>query len=267
MVEDVEQATRAASHAFNELVVGSREELMRALSRIAAEARLGLRPILHFECHGSRDQGLLLSPSGEYVSWDDLVDALREINIATANNLCVVFGVCFGLRMSLSLRLSLPSPYYITIAPEEEISVGVLEERSAEFYRELARCGNITAAYQTVLKPQLKLFHCKEVFAGALANYIASHCSGSGSRIRRERVVTATLERDGITSPTPSQLAEARRQVRQDLQPSQAIIDTFAPTFLIGRQPGFGYAELRRLADGYIELNRRRAERRMKGRG
>ncbi len=256
MVEDVEPLAAAQGFGFEEHVVGDRAEMLALLAEIATRAAAGLRPILHFDCHGSRADGLLLKPSGDYLSWAALADALRAANVATANHLCCVFGVCFGLRMSFELRLSKPSPYYLTIAPEQEVSVGILEDRTAAFYRDVFASGNITRAFADVLAPELKLFHCKEIFARALATYIANNCVGKAAEQRQERMVTALLRKHGITAPSSAQLRQARAKIKAALAPSQAVIDYFAPTFLIGRAPGFGYTELKELADGYVRRKR-----------
>lgn len=258
MVEDVEALAATQGFVFEEHVVGDSAEMLALLVDVAARAAAGLRPILHFDCHGSRADGLLLEPSGDYLSWSALTDALRAINVATANHLCCVFGVCFGLRMSFELRLSGPSPYYLTIAPEREVSVGVLEDRTAPFYREVFAGGNITRAFADVLAPELKLFHCKEIFARALATYIADNCVGKAAERRQERMVTAILRKHDITAPSSAQLREARTKAKAALAPSQAVIDQFAPTFLIGRAPGFGYSQLKKLADGYVRRKRAR---------
>lgn len=95
----------------------------------------------------------------------------------------------------------------VIIAPENEIAVGVLEDRVARFYRETLTGGNITAAYQSVLAPDLKLFHCKEIMARSLATYIAKNCVGRGRRERRERMVTRMMDVKGIVQPRPEQPA------------------------------------------------------------
>jgi hypothetical protein len=256
MVEDLAPLATAADMRFEEVAVGDRAGLLSALSVVTDDAGRGLRPILHFDCHGSAEHGLALRPSGEYLAWGELVDALRMLNSATRNNLCCVFGVCFGLHMSRELRLSLPTPYYLTIAPESEISVGVLEERTTPFYREVFETGDITAAYAKVLKPDLRLFLCKAVMAEALAAYIAGNCVGAEARARRERMVTAVLAKERITEPTTAQLGDARRKVKTALEPSQALIDHYASTFLLGRDPGFGFTELQRLADVQVKRAR-----------
>lgn len=257
MAEDLSILAATGGFAFHEFAVRDRAELLQLLNGIVHRAADGLRPILHFDCHGSRADGLFMKPSGEYLSWAQLADALRSVNVATSNNLCCVFGVCFGLQMSLALSLSKPSPYYLTIAPEEEVSEGILEARIAPFYREVFATANITQAYADVLKPELTLFHCKEIFARALATYIASNCVGRAADLRRERMLTAILRKEGVSTPNAAQLKAARTKVKAALAPSQSLIDRYAPKFLIGRSPGFGYAELKRLADGYTRRKQR----------
>ncbi|NIJ09340.1 hypothetical protein FHS31_002972 [Sphingomonas vulcanisoli] len=261
MIEDLIPMAAAGHFAFEEKVVTSRTELLVLLDAVASAAQAGLRPILHFDCHGSAAEGIFLKPANEFCDWAELTARLRIINVATANNLCCVFAACFGMWHATHLRLSQPAPWYLVIAPENEISVGVLEERTADFYREVFASANITQAYERVLKPDLDLMLCKKVFAESLTRHIAVNCIGSQGRKRREEAVTAVLRGRGISSPTREQLAQARRDVKHRFQASQWVIDHFARTFLIGREPGIDVADLARLADNYARRERRHRER------
>lgn len=261
MVEDLTVMANAGHFAFEERVVRNHTDLFSLLDSIASSASEGLRPILHFDCHGSATDGLHLRPANEFSSWEDLAARLRAINVATQNNLCCVFATCFGMWLATQLRLSLPAPWYLVIAPENEISVGVLEERTAEFYREVFASANITQAYDRVLKPDLDILLCKKVFVESLARHVAVNCRGDSGRQRKEAAVTAVLKRDGIVSPTRAQLAQARREIRHKFQASQWVIDHFAGSFLIGRDPGIDVSDLVRLADNYARREQRRRER------
>lgn len=257
MIEDLDALAVKGGFPVERLIVRNRQEALDALAEIAERATGELRPIMHFDCHGSKVDGLLLKPSGEFLPWQELADALRPINVATGNNVCCIFGVCFGLHFSFELRLSEPSPYFLTIAPEREISVGILEARTGAFYRRLNETGHITQAYSDVLAPELHLFYSRAVFAEALATYVVQHCRGKRGAARRERLLTASLEERGITQPTKDQLRATRALIKELVMPSQALIDRLAPTFLIGREPGFGIAELERLANGRSGRRRR----------
>jgi hypothetical protein len=144
-------------------------------------------------------------------------------------------------------------------APEKEISVGTLEEKTAEFYREVFASVNITQAYDRVLKPDLDLLVCKKVFAESLARHIAVNCRGNSGRKRKEAAITAMLGVHGIVAPNREQLRQVRRIVRDRFKASQWLIDHFASKFLIGRHPGIEVSDLERLADNYSRRERHRA--------
>lgn len=65
---------------------------------------------------------------------------------------------------------------------------------------------------------------------------------------RAEVLLTRSLSQKGLAGNRQA-VREERRRIKHALKPGQALIDHFAPTFLIGRKPGFGIAELRRLAE------------------
>ena len=250
MVEDIEALSlRGGPFKFEEVVVCSAAEMLAVLSTLASRCRKGLRPILHFDCHGSETSGLLLAPSGDHLDWPALADALREINVAADNNVCCIFGVCFGMYLSMELSLSNPAPYFLTIAPEEEIEVGELEARFPPFYERLIETGSITQAYKERLAPALSIFQCQEIFAKVLATYLVKHGSGAELAARRERLITQWLSTQKISAPTPEQLRHARAKIKGGLKPSQAMVNHFASTFLIGRKPGVDFAKVTKLAE------------------
>lgn len=269
MTEELEALAQQGGCLFEQIVVGDRREMLDALASIADRCARGLRPVLHFDCHGTRDKGLLLAPSGESLGWSKLAEALRTVNVAARNHVCCVFGVCFGLHLSLSLRLSEPTPYFLTIAPEREVAVGFLEERFPQFYAALFEGGHIDKAYRAHLAPELTCFNCKEIMAKSLAIYIARHATGVPGRERRERIMSQSFNQRGIPMPTPHDLRVTREAIKQRLALTQAQIDAYSQTFLIGRAPGFGLAEVERLADGMkrrLEHRKRQNERREKSR-
>jgi hypothetical protein len=237
MAEDVETLARASGpFPFEEIVVTSSKEMLAALSDLAERCRGGLRPILHFDCHGSEDGGLLLAPSGEYVGWQELADALRAVNVAAENNVCCIFGVCFGLHLTSTLSITEPTPYFLTIAPEGEIAVGELEARLPRFYDYMLRSGSITDAYDAELKLVMGIFKCQAVFGKVVATYINNHARGAALVARKEALITDALDQNGVAAPTPEQLRQIRAPVKDGLKLDQATIDCFASVFLIGRK-------------------------------
>lgn len=252
MVEDIEPlAKRDGPFQFEEIVVSSTAEMLAALATLASRCRAGLRPILHFDCHGSEESGLLIAPSGDRLGWAELTSALRAVNVAAENNLCCIFGVCFGMYLSTELSITEPSPYFLTIAPEREISVGELEARFPSFYERLFETGNITQAYRERLAEVLSIFQCQEIFGKAFATYVVNHGSNAALSERREKLITKLLERRGISEATPDQLRSARAQMKEGLKLNQDILDRYASIFLIGRKAVLGIEEVEKLAEVY----------------
>lgn len=252
MVEDIEAyAEREGGFNFDEVVVGSGQEMLAALAALAVRCREGIRPILHFDCHGSEEAGLLLAPSGDCIGWKELASALRQINIAADNNVCCILGVCFGMYLTSALSVSEPTPYFLTIAPEGEVGVGELEARLPSFYARLFETGNITQAYKDCLADVLSIFHCQQVFAKVFAHYVVNHGSGAAASARRENLITKFLKFRGVSQPTPEQLRSLRAQMRVGVKLNQGLMDHYASIFLIGRKASLSLQDVERLADVY----------------
>lgn len=252
MAEDVETLARARGQfPFEEIVVRSSNEMLTALADLAERCRGGLRPILHFDCHGSEDDGLLLAPSGEYVGWQELADALRPVNFAAENNVCCIFGVCFGLHLTNTLSITEPTPYFLTIAPEGEIAVGELEDRLPRFYDHMLTSSSITDAYDAELKAVMGIFKCQAVFGKVVATYINNHARGPALAARKESLVTEALHQNGVAAPTPEQLRQIRAPVKDGLKVDQAMIDRFASIFLIGRKAAIDLEVAYAIADAF----------------
>lgn len=247
ILEDLEGLATAGGFPVFEHGVRDRAELSDLFRQLTARAEQGLRPVLHVDAHGTVAEGLLLAPSGERVGWGEVIGDLRTLNVATANNLTCIFALCFGLHLYKQVSLKQPVPAYLFCAPPAEISVGFLEAQTLAFYREMNRTSNVTAAFEATLGEVMASFHCQGLFLQALLRYIRTYCIGRMRQDRLERMVTAVLRRDGIVNPSSAQLQQVRRELRKSLQPSQKVIDVFAPSFLIGRAPAFSYADLDRI--------------------
>jgi len=221
---------------------GSSAELESVFDEITERARSdGLKPIIHIDAHGTADEGLLLAPSGDQTPWASILDYMRRLNVATENNLVCVFALCYGMHSYCQVSLSKPVPAYFFIAPEHKVTVGFLEAQTLEFYRAVKESSNVTTAFEETLKDSMQSLHCQGIFLQALLKYIRQHCKGRAKGERLERMVTAVLERDGITKPTANQLKQTRQDIKAALKPDQSVIDHFAQRFLIERPAAFDY--------------------------
>jgi hypothetical protein len=79
-----------------------------------------LSPFFHFEIHGS-PEGLVLN-SNELVTWMELTNRLREINLLLKNNLFVSFATCYSAHIYQEVQPFLPSPFFAFIGSWEQVT-------------------------------------------------------------------------------------------------------------------------------------------------
>jgi hypothetical protein len=228
----------------------SAAELLATLDAIAGAASSGTKPIVHFDTHGNAKHGIYVAASGEFVSWVQLIERLRAINIATQNNLCVVSAACFSLHAIQPLKITQPCPFLMLIAPEREVTFGFIEDKTFGFYRDLFAGSNITTAFERHLAPALKIFHSERMLAISLTRYIRSSCIGKDGDRRREDLLTKALS-GGIPNNRHNKRM-IRKAAKVMTKPTQRLIDEYASTFLIGRKVEYTINDLEALARGAL---------------
>jgi hypothetical protein len=124
--------------------VHSKQELLDVLSDIAARCTDDLKPLLHFDIHGS-PSGFYLS-NGDDVSWEDIKELIREINIACKNSLYISLATCYGGYLLNIYEYTKPCPFYGYIGPLDEMGGRDLEDGFSAFYAELIDTRNFQAA-------------------------------------------------------------------------------------------------------------------------
>jgi hypothetical protein len=96
-------------------------------------------PIVHFEAHGMPGEHGGLAPDSdcsEFLSWEQLRQPLRELNIATRFNLVVFGAACYGIGFLAAIAKDLGSAAFVaSIGFADSIPPGSLLRITKEFYR------------------------------------------------------------------------------------------------------------------------------------
>lgn len=222
--------------------VFSADELLEAIGALCKVAQAGSRPVLHLDMHGSKAKGLKVG--SDFIGWEALGQSLRELNIATKNNLVVVGGACHALFAIRSVDIHSATPFFALLAPEEEVQSGFLEDRIVPFYEELFKAGSLDEAFRR-LGPPFKYEHCEKLLSIVLARYIKAGLKGKNLEERRERLLTEVFQGRGDSAPEA--LKQARQVLKGGLRPNQELVDRYAATFLCGRPCSFGIDQLLKL--------------------
>ncbi len=138
-----------------------------------------LQPILHFDMHGSVENGFSVAATGETISWDDVAIRLSAVNSALGNNLFVVSCAAIA-ALGPEARLAQPLSLLRPDAPERLVTAGFLEEALVPFYRAVFDRGDFVAACRSHLSPGFVLYHSERLLLLALVKYVRRHCIGRG---------------------------------------------------------------------------------------
>ena len=223
--------------------VETADELRAALDEVLEFAKAGGAPVLHFDTHGEKADGIFIASSQECVGWPEIATRLREINVAMGNNLIVVSAACSSFHLVFQNDINKPVMFYIMIGPPEPISFGYVEAAMFKFYEHLFDIGDITEAYDKYLAPDMKLLHCERLLTIVMARYFNDNCMGSGLQRRVEKVITDAITIYGKPN-TPPNLKLMRSLARQQFKPSAEVFDRWAKKFLIGKTPGVTFEQV-----------------------
>jgi len=138
---------------IDELInVASRDEFFEVIHRITESIKHGVHPYIHFEMHGSFEGGLSLS-NEEHISWRDLKEPIRKMNIASGNNLYVSLATCHGANFLDMYKgeFDKPCPFYGYIGATEEVNAIDFEVSFTSFFHALLTEDSIASGIKALL--------------------------------------------------------------------------------------------------------------------
>jgi hypothetical protein len=219
-------------------------DLFAFLTSLENRAKTGLRPIIHLDTHGGPGDGLYIAASGEFVTWQELAERLRPINVAAQNNICLVSAACFSLQTIMTLDFTAPTPFLIMLAPEHTVTFGFIESNMFNFYEDVLAFHDVLGAHERHLAPKLQQYHSHRLVLKSLSGYLRDGCTGKGRRKRVRRLMSEKLGPGKQHPDTPETRREARRVFRKATAPNQAIIDRYAKPFLLGQKLSTSFEEI-----------------------
>lgn len=222
----------------------SRADLEAILSAVRSACLDGFKPILHFEAHGSKDKGLQIGENDEMVSWADLGEMLREINIASRNSLGVVMAACFGFEQLEAVDILKPCPYSFLIGPVEEVAAGFIDDRMVLVYRKLFSSRSLESAI-ALIDEKFVRFQAELFFCTVFLRYLRHNCMGSGAAKRSEALLSQAVS-EGLV-PDRQRRRELRKAFKRLIRNPEADYYRMSRRFLHGKRT-VTYEEVRAVA-------------------
>jgi hypothetical protein len=177
------------SHYCRYRKISSAQQLRSLLVWVEEQCRLGLRPIIHFEAHGSQNDGLMIGGEGEWIGWGEIAAQLLQINTIAENNLGVVMASCFGFYAIKPITIKKPAPFYFLIGATSTVAAGIIQDRMGRFYKKLFDQRSLDDA-MTEVGEEFRQFHAELFFCISFGKYIKQCCVGAGASRRVERLVS-----------------------------------------------------------------------------
>lgn len=149
------------------------------LLRIKFEVE-SITPIIHLEMHGLEDKTGIIFKNEETISWEEIGDSLRQINIVTQNNLIVGMAVCFGAHLLNSNHMSRESPFWGIIGAQDKINNLEIPQMFSKLYRELIEGKSVDTSIADInntYKSKLVFVPCEKLFLGAIQKYFDNLCN------------------------------------------------------------------------------------------
>lgn len=155
-------------------------------------------PFLHFEIHGSTEKDGLVLNSNELITWLELANRFREINILTKHNLVVSLATCFGAYLYQEIRPVDKAPFWGFIAPWEEVNPIDIEVNFNSFFDTLLSTSDFNYAVTKLneendLPYQYHFYNAEMVFERILEKYEEESYSPENYNNRVINLITQAL--------------------------------------------------------------------------
>ncbi len=211
------------------------QDFQKLIANLTARTKANtVLPLLHIECHGDEDEGLLFGDDSA-LSWPALWDILRPLNVSMGNRLVVVLATCSAFPSITAVPLSIPAPCYLLIAPTRRIWPDELYSAFKEFYCLLSdgEAGKAMTALTSrrYTEGDMKSVPAGEWFSILMNDYLQEHGDAKGLKASALRLATMA-KADGRTDRS---LGDWKRFVKNTL--SQRLHQYFDVFFMLDEFP------------------------------
>lgn len=132
-------------------------ELIKYYTINAAYMNGGL--LFHFEIHGDAELRGLVTSDRTLISWKELVEIFRPINIVTCNKLFITMATCYGRYLYRGVDPYKKSPYSGYISASKAVYPTEIIEKFLILFEKLIEGGNLVEAYLEMEKTESNFYY------------------------------------------------------------------------------------------------------------
>lgn len=141
------------------------------------------------------------------MSWHDLAALIAPINAAT--HIIVVLASCHGFVLWKLAVINYPCPFHYLIAPDQEVSTGVISDCILPSYKVLMESGQLNQAV-SLLDSSFQRFIAGEWFYRTLSAFFTTSYTTKLRAEMVERIIDAEVARLGFNDRQLGRMPRAR---------------------------------------------------------
>ncbi|WP_316634259.1 hypothetical protein [uncultured Flavobacterium sp.] len=115
--------------------------------------------LFHFEMHGASDYSGLILSNGELITWKELTNLFRPINIKVCNKLFITMATCHGRYLYKGIETFEKTPYSGYISANNAIYPSEIVEKFTILFDRLIENGNLVDARLLMQKTETNFYY------------------------------------------------------------------------------------------------------------
>lgn len=128
--------------------IDTKADFLNVIGEIYSKKIENRNVLLHIYLHGSLNLDGLLANDKILITWEELLEETRRINVKTRNGLFLVMAMCYGRYIGENINVSLKAPFNSLIASKYEEDVRDIYNLFHKFYNNLIFDKNLINAYE-----------------------------------------------------------------------------------------------------------------------
>lgn len=143
--------------------IETKKDFLNTLSLINEKEIQNKNVLIHIYLHGSKNLDGLVANDKILISWVEIQEKTRDINIKTRNGLFLILALCHGKYIGEKINIKLKSPFNKLIASNYEEYVDDIYNLFHKFYSNLIFDNNVIRAFEEAQTEKDK-FYFKDTY-------------------------------------------------------------------------------------------------------